>query len=96
VVSKYLLHFRHSTSQATRGDRVSASSIITTFKKARNRSGISWPDGKAPTFHEQRSLSERLYKEQGIDTQELLGHKSPQQTAKYHDDQGKDWTVVAI
>ncbi len=33
VVSKYLVHFRHSTSQATRGDRVSANSITTTFKK---------------------------------------------------------------
>lgn len=41
VVSKYLVHFRHSTSQATRGDRVSANSITTTFKKARNRTGIS-------------------------------------------------------
>jgi integrase len=96
VVSKYLVHFRHSTSQATRGDKVSASSITTTFKKARNRSGLSWPDRKAPTFHEQRSLSERLYEAQGIDTQKLLGHKSPQQTAKYHDDRGKDWTIVAV
>ena len=96
VVSKYLVHFRHSTSQATRGDKVSASSITTTFKKARNRSGLSWPDGKAPTFHEQRSLSERLYEAQGIDTQKLLGHKSPQQTARYHDDRGKDWTVIAV
>ena len=96
VVSKYLVHFRHSTSQATRGDKVSTSSITTTFKKARNRSGLSWPEGKAPTFHEQRSLSERLYEAQGIDTQKLLGHKSPQQTAKYHDDRGKDWTIVAV
>ncbi|HGP0782562.1 TPA: phage integrase Arm DNA-binding domain-containing protein [Salmonella enterica subsp. houtenae serovar Houten] len=96
VVSKYLVHFRHSTSQATRGYRVSANSITTTFKKARNRTGLSWPDRKAPTFHEQRSLSERLYEAQGIDTQKLLGHKSPQQTAKYHDDRGKDWTVVAV
>ncbi|EAT1194174.1 integrase [Salmonella enterica] len=96
VVSKYLVHFRHSTSQATRGDRVSANSITTTFKKARNRTGLSWPDREAPTFHEQRSLSERLYEAQGIDTQKLLGHKSPQQTAKYHDDRGKDWTVVAV
>lgn len=96
VVSKYLVHFRHSTSQATRGDRVSANSITTTFKKARNRTGITWPEGKAPTFHEQRSLSERLYEAQGVDTQKLLGHKSPQQTAKYHDDRGKDWTVVAV
>lgn len=96
VISKYLVHFRHSTSQATRGDCVSSSSLTTPFKKARNKCGIEWEKGTAPTFHEQRSLSERLYEAQGVDTQKLLGHKSPQQTAKYHDDRGKDWTVIAV
>ncbi|HDR2726455.1 TPA: phage integrase Arm DNA-binding domain-containing protein [Enterobacter roggenkampii] len=96
VISKYLVHFRHSTSQATRGDSVSSSSLTTSFKKARNKCGIEWEKGTAPTFHEQRSLSERLYEVQGVDTQKLLGHKSPQQTAKYHDDRGKDWTVIAV
>ena len=94
VVSKYLVHFRHSTSQATRGDGVSSSSLTTTFKKARNKCGIDWEKGTAPTFHEQRSLSERLYREQGIDTQKLLGHKSRKQTDKYNDDRGKDWVVI--
>lgn len=96
VISKYLVHFRHSTSQATRGDSVSSSSLTTSFKKARNKCGIEWEKGTAPTFHEQRSLSERLYEAQGVDTQKLLGHKSPQQTAKYHDDRGKDWTVIVV
>lgn len=96
VISKYLVHFRHSTSQATRGDSVSSSSLTTSFKKARNKCGIEWEKGTAPTFHEQRSLSERLYEAQGVDTQKLLGHRSPQQTAKYHDDRGKDWTVIAV
>ncbi|MFH7926276.1 site-specific integrase [Enterobacter roggenkampii] len=94
VISKYLVHFRHSTSQATRGDSVSSSCLTTSFKKARNKCGIEWEKGTAPTFHEQRSLSERLYEAQGVDTQKLLGHKSPQQTAKYHDDRGKNWIVV--
>lgn len=96
VISNYLVHFRHTTSQATRGDSVSSSSLTTSFKKARNKCGIEWEKGTAPTFHEQRSLSERLYEAQGVDTQKLLGHKSPQQTAKYHDDRGKDWTVIAV
>lgn len=96
VISKYLVHFRHSTSQATRGDRVSANAITTTFKKARNRTGISWPARKAPTFHEMRSLSERLYREQGLDTQKLLGHKSQKMTDRYNDDRGKEWMVIAI
>lgn len=96
VVSKYLVHFRHSTSQAVRGDKVSASSITTTFKKARNHCGLTWAEGAAPTFHEQRSLSERLYREQGLNTQKLLGHKSQKMTDRYNDDRGKDWIIVAV
>ncbi len=46
------------------------------FAKARDLAGIIPPAGKTPpTFHEQRSLSERLYRAQGIDTKTLLGHK---------------------
>lgn len=95
VVSKYLVHFRHTTSQAKRGDRVSGNALTTTFKKARDKCGLEWNKGEAPTFHEQRSLSERLYREQGLDTQKLLGHKSRKMTDKYNDDRGKDWTIVS-
>lgn len=94
VVSKYLVHFRHTSSRANRGDQVSISSLTSTFKKARNKSGLTWDTGTAPTFHEQRSLSERLYREQGVDTQKLLGHKSREMTDKYNDDRGKDWVIV--
>ncbi len=94
VVSKYLVHFRHTTSQANRGDQVSSSSLTSTFKKARDKSGLEWKNGTPQTFHEQRSLSERLYREQGLDTQKLLGHKSKKMTDKYNDDRGKDWVVV--
>ncbi|HBX0706801.1 TPA: tyrosine-type recombinase/integrase [Klebsiella pneumoniae] len=94
VVSKYLVHFRHSTSQASRGDQVSTKTLTSTFKKARDKSGLSWERGTAPTFHEQRSLSERLYREQGIDTQKLLGHKTMKMTDRYNDDRGKEWIVV--
>lgn len=95
VVSKYLVHFRHTSSQAKRGDQVSTSSLTSTFKKARDKCGITWEEGTAPTFHEQRSLSERLYREQGLDTQKLLGHKSKKMTDRYNDDRGKDWVVVS-
>lgn len=49
----------------------------------------------APTFHEQRSLSERLYREQGVDTQKLLGHKTQKMTDRYNDDREKDWVIVS-
>lgn len=41
-----------------------------------------------PSLHEIRSLSARLYKEQGIDTQTLLGHKNADMTSLYEDDRG--------
>ncbi|ECY3256774.1 tyrosine-type recombinase/integrase [Salmonella enterica subsp. enterica serovar Alachua] len=96
AVSPYLVHFFRSTSQAERGAQVSPNTLTTNFSKARDKAGIEWGEGTPATFHEQRSLSERLYKAQGVNTKELLGHKSQQQTDRYHDDRGKDWTTVAI
>lgn len=94
AVSPYLVHFFRATSQAERGAQVKARTLTMNFSKARDKAGIEWGDGTPATFHEQRSLAERLYETQGIDTQKLLGHKSPQQTAKYHDVRGKEWTRV--
>lgn len=96
AVSPYLVHFFRSTSQAERGAQVKSNTLTMNFSKARDLARIDWGDGTPATFHEQRSLSERLYREQGIDTQKLLGHKSPNQTARYHDDRGKDWVTLAI
>lgn len=94
VVSKYLVHFRHATSQAPRGGQVSTKTLTPAFKKARDKSGLKWDTGTEPTFHEQRSLSERLYRDQGIDTQKLLGHRTSKMTDKYNDDRGKDWVII--
>ncbi|HGJ5869261.1 phage integrase Arm DNA-binding domain-containing protein [Arsenophonus nasoniae] len=96
VVSPYLVHYFHTTSQAKRGEKVKANTLTTNFKKARNKTNINWGEGTPATFHEQRSLSERLYREQGINTKELLGHKSQQQTDKYHDDRGKGWIKIVV
>lgn len=52
AVSQYLVHFRHSTSQASRGDQVSAKTLTSTFKKARDKSGLTWEERTAPAFHE--------------------------------------------
>lgn len=41
-----------------------------------------------PSLHEVRSLSARLYSEQGIDVQTLLGHKHAEMTDLYRDDRG--------
>lgn len=96
AVSPYLVHFFRSTSQAERGAQVKSNTLTMNFSKARDLAGIDWGEGSPATFHEQRSLSERLYKEQGLDTQKLLGHKTQQQTDRYHDDRGKGWSKVAL
>lgn len=96
AVSSYLVHFFRSTSQAERGAQVKSNTLTMNFSKARDLAGIDWGEGSPATFHEQRSLSERLYKEQGLDTQKLLGHKTQQQTDRYHDDRGKGWNKVAL
>ncbi len=41
-----------------------------------------------PSLHEVRSLAARLYDEQGVDVQTLLGHKHSEMTAVYKDDRG--------
>ncbi|HFS5793838.1 TPA: site-specific integrase [Citrobacter werkmanii] len=96
AVSPYLVHFFRTTSQAERGSQVKSNTLTMNFSKARDVAGIDWEKGSPATFHEQRSLSERLYKQQGVDTQKLLGHKSQQQTDRYHDDRGKGWSKVAL
>ena len=95
-VSKYLVHYTRSTSQSQPGGQVTANTLTTNFKKARDKTDIDWGEGTPATFHEMRSLSERLYREQGINTKNLLGHKNQQQADKYHDDRGKNWIKVLI
>lgn len=94
AVSPYLIHFFRATSMAERGAQVKSNTLTMNFSKARDKAEINWGDGTPATLHEQRSLAERLYEAQGIDTQKLLGHKSPQQTAGYHDDRGKEWIKI--
>ena len=96
AVSPFLVHFFRTTSQAERGAQVKARTLTMNFSKARDCANIEWGQGTPATFHEQRSLSERLYKAQGINTKDLLGHKTQQQTDRYHDDRGKGWTTVAL
>ncbi len=95
TVSQYLVHYFRSTSMAQRGAKVPGNTLTTNFSKARDKTDIDWANGTPATFHEQRSLAERLYKCQGLNTQILLGHKTQSQTDRYHDDRGKEWIKVS-
>lgn len=70
------------------------------FSQCRKKTSISAGVGQTlPTLHEVRSLAERLYRFQGVDTQTLLGHKFPRTTNLYNDDRGSsagEWKTVRL
>ncbi len=94
VVSRWLIHQTRRAPKVKPGDPVHINLLTREFSNTRDRAGLNWNDSTPPTFHEQRSLSERLYREQGVDTQTLLGHKDQRTTDKYHDNRGHEWLVL--
>ncbi|MBJ7242635.1 tyrosine-type recombinase/integrase, partial [Escherichia coli] len=93
ILSPYLIHSRHQKQPKP----MSKDNLSDYFAKARDLAGIIPPAGKtSPTFHEQRSLSERLYRAQGIDTKTLLGHKVQATTDRYNDTRGQEWVKLVI
>lgn len=103
VVSDYLVHHTSNYGNAPSGSKVHVDTISRSFQDARDLSGLVWPESNEddlpqtpPTFHEIRSLSERVYAEQGIDTQTLLGHRDPQSTQRYRDSRGAEWTEIKL
>ncbi|WP_051419787.1 tyrosine-type recombinase/integrase [Candidatus Sodalis pierantonius] len=69
--------------------------ISKAFLKARRLSGLAW-QGKAPSFHEIRSLAARLYTDEKRRdyAQNLLGHKNAATTDKYRDVRGSEWAEI--
>lgn len=93
VLSPFLLHHTTHQGYTKPGDPVHPDAL--TYGFADLREGMVWPAGKTPaTFHEIRSLSERVYKAQGVDVQTLLGHRDPRTTAGYDDGRGDVWAEV--
>lgn len=82
------------------GERPVCPSLSARFEDAREgvygkHSGAGLP----PCLHECRSLSERLYRKQGIDTRTLLGHKRQSMTDTYNDDRGLsdgEWKTLEV
>lgn len=89
VVSAHLICHVRQHADTYPGDPLHPDTISKAFTEARQKAKIPdiLPDGHtAPTFHEIRSLSKRLYDAQGnVDTKALLGHKSDQAAATYAD-----------
>lgn len=93
ILSHYLIH---QTYVRDRGKRVAIPAFTNYFTAAVKRLGIDWGDKSPPTFHELRSLSKRLYDAQGgVNTKELLGHRSASAAALYGDARG-EWVRVSV
>jgi len=96
IVSRHLVHHTERSARAKPGDMVQGNRISVAFQKAREQAGIEASDGRTPpSFHEIRSLSERLYRDEfGAEfAQAMLGHKSAQMTSKYDDLRG-GWRAI--
>jgi len=91
--SPFVLH--HTTARAVNkvGDPLHADTVSRQFATAIKATGIEYIL-KSPSYHELRSLSEREYKDQGVNTKKLLGHKHEKMTNEYDDLRGCDWTKI--
>lgn len=97
VVSKYMIHHARNTGTAKPGENIHPNTLARVFAEARGRSGLTWEDNTPPSFHEIRSLSIRLYEEQGgVDVQALAGHKDAATTALYKDSRGIEFKTVRV
>ncbi|WP_025915465.1 tyrosine-type recombinase/integrase [Herminiimonas sp. CN] len=98
IVSPFMIHHTVLRPAAKPGDAVSLNGLTDAFKRARIAAGIGAGEGRTPpSFHEIRSLSERLYKEQygAAFAQSMLGHKNANMTATYDDLRGSGWQVIS-
>ena len=96
VLSKYVLHHASKHNRAIVGQKVDGKLISKWFAKCRDNTSLKWEDSTPPSFHEIRSLAERQYHSQGLDTQILLGHKNRAMTDRYHDNRGSEYTFIEL
>jgi integrase len=97
IVSPYLVHHVAHKGVAKPGHQVAPNGLSNAFQAAREAAGIEVEEGRTPpSFHEIRSLAERLYKEEfgAAFAQAMLGHKNASMTEKYDDLRG-GWQSIA-
>ena len=81
------------------GCQLGDASLSARFEIAREASIPPTPGGHPPSLHECRSLAERLYRAQGLNTMMLLGHKNQRMTDVYNDPRGLDageWKTLTL
>jgi hypothetical protein len=99
VLSKYLIHQTVDRTKSKPGARIAVDTISMRFRATLESLRIEWGDKAPPTFHEIRSLSGRLYKQEGkVNPQELYGHADEKTTDVYLDERDgkREWIRVRI
>lgn len=97
VASQHMVHYLRHAGRAKPGQKVAGNGLSLAFVAAREAAQIEAAEGRTPvTFHEIRSLSERLYREEqgAAFAQALLGHKTAEMTERYDDLRG-GWKAVS-
>jgi len=98
AVSQFMVHHQKRHATAKPGDGLSVAAITHAFSTAYKKAKVVPTVGRTPaSFHEIRSLSERLYRDQyGPEfAQAMLGHKNATMTAEYDDLRGSGWQVIS-
>lgn len=82
------------------GAQLSPDSLSARFETCREAVfGQHTGEGMPPSLHECRSLAERIYRTQGVDTRVLLGHTRQKMTDLYNHDRGLSggrWKTVTL
>lgn len=95
VASRFIVHHVRNFGNAPAGSQVWVDTISKAFRRAYELAEL--PAENAPTFHEIRSLSKRLYTTQGnVDTKALLGHKDEKTADLYADPRGSEAIRVTV
>ncbi|WP_281083951.1 tyrosine-type recombinase/integrase [Klebsiella quasivariicola] len=97
ALSPYLVHHARNKGNVKAGKPLNKSTVSKMFATCHGMAGIDTAEGRTrASFHEQRSLSSRLYAKQGINTKDLLGHKSTKMAELYSDERVEKWTYIVL
>jgi len=96
VLSPYLVHQPILTNKIRRSKKLSPESLSRGFQRARDKSGYfgKMAAKELPSFHEIRALGAKLYRDAGINPQNLLGHTTEKMTQEYLQRHELQWVEV--
>lgn len=96
TLSRYVVHQTERRGRSAPGGKLRLSTLTRAFTEAIEALSIDFSPKTPPTFHEIRSLSLRLYGDQGVNVQLLAGHSDPDTTSIYLNSRGQEYARVTV